>query len=152
MEFHEPAIAQRSTHFGVWGSDPPVLQMAATGGDVNRPTDVWVHDSQPLIMDAWQDWLIHMHWSNGPRGYIEWWVNGRQIVSRTSKNLVSDPSQLGGAGGPALADNYPNAWNQNGSYRAPYFQCGHYRGPSRSDTDITYIADVKSGPTRESVS
>ena len=141
LEFHEPGIAPRSTHFGAWGSDPPVLQMSHAAGSPSSPTDRWVRDTQPIVYNQWQRWVIHIYWHR-TSGYIEWWVDDRQIVGRQSRTVV--PS--GGT-----ADTYPTLWNVNGVPTAGYFQMGHYRGPSRTDQDTTYHSRITVGPTRASV-
>jgi hypothetical protein len=153
LEFHEPGgIGNRSTHFGAWGSDPPVWNLSAAGGDTTSSsthTDVWVRDDQPIEYDTWIDWLIHIHWSKDEAGYIEWWIDDRQVVSRTSPNVLFGVEGFGIT--PEFADDYPTAWDHGGVFKAPYFQVGHYRGPSKEDVEETYFSDVMVGTTQESV-
>lgn len=141
LEFHEPGIASRSTHFGAWGSDPPVWQMSHAAGNPAAPTDRWVRDTQPIVFNQWQRWVIHVYWHRSA-GYIEWWIDDRQIVGRQSRTVL--PS--GGT-----ADSYPTLWDVGGTPVGGYFQAGHYRGPSRSEADTTYLSGVTVGPTRASV-
>jgi hypothetical protein len=143
FEYHEPAIAPRSIHIGAWGSDPPVWQFACAGGSTAAPTDMWVR-GDTLVYNTWQHHVIHMHWSKNHAGYAEWWIDGAAQMSRTSIPAY-DPEGIG------VANNFPTAWDLAGTFKAPYYQTGHYRGPSRPDVDTTYIARVMVGPTRISV-
>jgi hypothetical protein len=141
-EYHEPGnIAPRSLHFAIWGSDPPVWQLTSAGGNTSAPTDVWVRGDQ-IQYNVWQRHLIHIKWSRANAGFIEWSIDGSPQVTRSSANLVP---------GPSIANNFPTAWNHNGSFVAPYFQAGHYRGPSVARTDTTYMAKIRVGSTMESV-
>jgi hypothetical protein len=141
-EYHEPGIAPRSTILGAWGSDPPVWQLAVAGGSTSSPTDVWVRGPQ-IVHNKWLRFLFHWRWSRQNAGYCEAWIDGVPWVTRTSQNVVAS------WGGPAVADNYPNAWNVNGATRGGYFEIGHYRGPSRTDVEKTYLAKIRVASTRE---
>jgi hypothetical protein len=147
-EYHEPGIAPVSSHLGAWGSDPPVWHATVSGGNPSSPNQIWVHCEQ-MRFNVWQFHLVHWKWSRQNAGYCEWWIDGRQQLGRTTPNQGYGNPNL--PPGPQICDNYPNAWNVSGVTKGGYVELGHYRGPSRTDVEKTYVAKFRIGTTKESV-
>ncbi len=70
---------------------------------------------------AWHDFVYHTHWSEGPDGYIEGWIDGRKVVEFR---------------GPTL---YP------GSKLGPYFKFGVYCTTDVKVPHAAYDADYSRG-------
>jgi hypothetical protein len=143
-----------------WGQDALALRVMG-GGDDAHPVenndiiteknpaghlDVFDGD-QHIQREHWYDSLVHVKWSADPtKGLVEWWLDGRHIVSKTTSTLYwyhDDNSSFAGATpGPGQA----------------YYMEGYYRpltlpnGQPDTSTESVYFDGAQLGTTRESVS
>jgi hypothetical protein len=132
MEWHSAPSAGYSTMVGVWGSDPPRLQLRPVGGVMPSQTFAYIRDPNALQYNHWYDIVVHQVFSEDPSvGYIEWWVDGVQKYAAHFPTLTR---------------------RTDGSVPGVSLQAGLYRGPSRTDMGTIYIDGVKAGTTLASVS
>ena len=110
------------------------------GGPRSGGTHLVWSDDRPLLYDHWYDIVLHVVWDHtGSSGYVEGWVDGRQI--------------LPGVGWPAR---FATLWRydaaEGGGYGPVWNQIGHYRrSPISPYVDTHYIDSYRVGPTRASV-
>jgi hypothetical protein len=131
MEWHSAPSAGYSTMVGVWGSDPPHLQLRPVGGVMPSQTYAYIRDPNALQYNHWYDILVHQVFSDDPNvGFIEWWVDGVQKYAAHFPTLTR---------------------RTDGSVPSVSLQAGLYRGPSRTDIGTIYIDGVRAGTTRSSV-
>jgi Polysaccharide lyase len=131
LEWHSAPNAGYSTMVGVWGSDPPHLQLRPVGGAASNQTFAYIRDPNNLQYNHWYDILVHQVFSDDPNvGYIEWWVDGVQKYAAHFPTLTR---------------------RADGSVPAVSLQAGLYRGPSRTDIGTIYIDGVRAGTTRAAV-
>jgi Polysaccharide lyase len=142
------------------GSGERLVLRSMGGGAPDHPVDVedpyphrnpTTHDDH-IVGDAqldrghWYEVLMHVKWSyRSDQGLVEWWLDGRQVVSRQTSTLywyTDGNSGLSGAQpGPGQA----------------YIQAGYYRDNrlrnGATDTSVmsVYHDDYRRGPTRNSV-
>lgn len=75
----------------------------------------------------WHDFVYHVLWSAGPQGYIDGWIDGRQVVSFRGSTM------------------YP------GQTRGPYFKFGVYCAEDVRVPHVAYHAEYARGHRREEV-
>jgi hypothetical protein len=108
--------------------------------------DWFVGDSQ-LRREHWYDSVTHVRWSaDGTRGLVEWWLDGRLIVSRAMSTLYwyrdNNGAIEGGTSGPGQA----------------YYMEGYYRpatlpnGARDTSSATVYFDGAQLGLSRASVS
>jgi Polysaccharide lyase len=117
-----------------------------TGRNPAGHVDSFVGDPH-LQRQHWYDSVVHVRWSADPtKGLVEWWLDGRLILSRATSTLYwyrDDNSATPGAtAGPGQA----------------YYMEGYYRpavlpdGRPDTTTASVYFDDAQIGPTAASVS
>ena len=100
-----------------------------------------------LRRSHWYDVVLHVKWDwRTDRGLIEWWLDGRLVVSRQTSTLYwyadGNAAVSGAQPGPGQA----------------YIQAGYYRdsrllgGALDTSQMSVYHDDYRRGPTRASVS
>jgi hypothetical protein len=106
----------------------------------------WFVGDPALKRGHWYDSLVHVRWSASPRrGYVEWWLDGRRIVSRAMPTLYwyadADGDQPGATPGPGQA----------------YYMEGYYRsdklpdGTPDTSTETVYFDGARIGKTAAAV-
>ena len=129
------------------GGDPahPFTENDTAFDNPHAHADTYVGDAA-LDRGRWYELVTHVKWSADPgRGLLEWWVDGRQVVSTRTSTLFW------------YADNNENIAGQTPGPGQAYYMEGYYR-PSKlpgGDTDTssaTVVHDgARIGPTRASV-
>ena len=107
--------------------------------------DNYVGD-QSLRREHWYELVTHVKWSADPdKGLLEWWVDGRQVVSTHTSTLYW------------YADNNENLPGQTPGPGQAYYMEGYYRptkllsgAPDLSSATVFHDG-AKIGPTRDSV-
>ena len=106
----------------------------------------WFVGDWSLERGHWYDLLTHVKWSSDPsEGLLEWWVDGRQIVSRQTSTLFW------------YADNNKNLSGTTPGSGQAYYMEGYYRpmnlpdGTVNSTPATVYHDAAKIGSSRDSV-
>jgi len=141
------------------GSGARLTLRTMGGGNAANPidrVDVWHNPAAQvnyfvgdpsLQLNHWYDLQVHVKWSADPsRGLVEWWLDGKLIVSRAQATLfyyANSNTAVSGAGpGPGQA----------------YIQDGYYRdshlpdGSTDTSTMSVYSEGITRGLTQASVS
>ena len=107
--------------------------------------DTYVGDTA-LDRGRWYELVTHVKWSADPaKGLLEWWVDGRQVVSTRTSTLFW------------YADNNENISGQTPGPGQAYYMEGYYRptklpgGATDTSSATVYHDGAKIGPTRDSV-
>jgi polysaccharide lyase-like protein len=107
--------------------------------------DRYVGDKS-LRRDHWYELVTHVKWSADPhQGLLEWWVDGRQIVSTQTSTLYW------------YADNNENIDGETPGPGQAYYMEGYYRptkltnGEPDTSSATVYHDGARIGPTRGSV-
>jgi hypothetical protein len=103
----------------------------------------WVRGPS-LQRGHWYDLLFHVKWDYTSAGHVDWFLDGRQMVSYD---------------GPTLYYYADNNSNYSGAQAGPgqaYFMQGYYRwglrnGATDTQPDSVYLDEAMRGPTRASV-
>lgn len=140
MEHHSAGLAGYSTCHMVWGSSPPCLMFRPCGGghpdgatflnlhEKVDPSNRATSPDKPLQFNHEYKIVTRMVFSPDPAiGYCEWWVDGVQQWAGHTPTLNH---------------------RADGTLPGASLQAGLYRGPSRTDQDTIYLADVKAGSTK----
>ncbi|MBU47472.1 MAG: hypothetical protein CL920_02105 [Deltaproteobacteria bacterium] len=79
----------------------------------------------PATPGKWQTWLLHVKWSQKDDGFVQLWVDGKDITKgkKMGKNMYNE---------------LPN-----------YFKLGLYRNPDIDVTQTVCYDDLRYGPTRK---
>jgi Polysaccharide lyase len=107
--------------------------------------DTYVGDAS-LDRGHWYELVTHVKWSADPsKGLVEWWVDGRQVVSTRTSTLFW------------YADNNENIAGQTPGPGQAYYMEGYYR-PTKLPSGATDLSSAtvfhdgaRIGPTRDSV-
>lgn len=79
------------------------LRLINRGGPERQESDDW--DLGPAPLDQWIDLQMHVKWSSGSSGLIEFWVDGNRVVSSQQPTMSTDTRFL---------------YLKQGNYRPPY--------------------------------
>jgi polysaccharide lyase-like protein len=106
----------------------------------------WFVGDPTLKRNHWYDSVTHVKWSSDPtKGYVEWWLDGRLIMSRAAPTLYwyADNNR-----------NYPGATPGSGQ---AYYMEGYYRpanlpnGAVDTSTESVYFDGARIGTSAASV-
>ena len=105
------------------GTSPETLFMSVIGGDPNSYSNRGF-TLAPLERNKWYDFVLHVKWEPDSTGFVELWLNGQQVVSKTFMPTIYYGQDV---------------YLKQGFYRAAYSQStvlyedGMRRGASYSD-------------------
>lgn len=78
---HSGSTGQSNIHFDV--RDMTTIGLRVMGGNESSPTRR-DFSLAPLTKGSWHDFVFHVKWSSNPSvGFVEVWVNGRNVVPKT---------------------------------------------------------------------
>ena len=113
-----------------YSGDTGTLQVA-TGGTYDSSIDNW-HNVEwrdfpvPIVLGAWQDYVLHLRWSYGTTGIAQLWVNGAKVVDYIG------PVGYGSGNNEANWEKYVSLWQ--GFYRPGY--------PNVDNTQVARFVDT----------
>jgi hypothetical protein len=110
----------------------------------------WFVGDPVLRRNHWYDSLVHVKWSADPsKGFVEWWLDGRRIVSRAMPTLYwyadNNRNYAGATPGPG------QAYYMEGYYRPNTLPDGAPTGPVDTSVETVYFDGAQIGKTAPSV-
>jgi hypothetical protein len=116
-------------HVGNSGSPP--IELYVNGATMyfrttdNAGTGHVVHWNAPLVTDTWRNFILGIRFSNDGTGWVELWLDGEQVLSRTPTRTMIDNGNI--------------------------FKQGLYRNANITRTQTLLHDNLRKGSTREQV-